>query len=317
MKRKTIRKTKIGVLIISLLVILSICGCANNSSGHEKKGNKQISSDNKKEQSKKVDFGDIELKIPKTWTVSTDDKSTTIKPDDSGDFSVIAFYLDVVPSMGLDLNLTLMTGSVAGKDSTNLKTNDVKISKQPAKELEYIQPLSGHNVYIHGYLFPVKDKLAYVANAEKDTNTRKYDKDFQKVINSIVLPQNTFTKENKNEEPKDKEPDTEKPKTESVPTEYTSAFNKARRYSETMHMSKQKIYDQLVSQYGEKFSPEAAQYAVDNLKADYNANALAKAKSYQKTMNMSPERIRDQLTSEYGEKFTQEEADYAIGHLND
>lgn len=48
-----------------------------------------------------------------------------------------------------------------------------------------------------------------------------------------------------------------------------------------MHMSKKGIYDQLVSEYGEQFSAEAAQYAIDNMKADWNANALAKAKSYQ------------------------------------
>jgi hypothetical protein len=80
-------------------------------------------------------------------------------------------------------------------------------------------------------------------------------------------------------------------------------------------MSKQGIYNQLTSQYGEKYSAEAAQYAVDNLKADYNANALEKAKSYQKNMAMSPEAIRQQLTSANGEKFTPEEADYAIQHL--
>jgi hypothetical protein len=82
-------------------------------------------------------------------------------------------------------------------------------------------------------------------------------------------------------------------------------------------MSKRGVYDQLVSDYGEKFSPEAAQYAIDNVKANWNANALAKAKNYQNTMNMSPAAIHDQLTSEYGEKFTQAEADYAIQHLND
>jgi len=81
-------------------------------------------------------------------------------------------------------------------------------------------------------------------------------------------------------------------------------------------MSKLGVYDQLTSEYGEKFSPEAAQYAIDNMKADWNANALAKAKDYQSQMNMSPEAIRTQLTSEYGEKFTPEEADYAIQHLN-
>lgn len=83
-----------------------------------------------------------------------------------------------------------------------------------------------------------------------------------------------------------------------------------------MNMSKMGIYDQLISEYGEKFSPEAAQYAIDNLKADWNANALAKAKSYQESMAMSPEAIRDQLISEHGEKFTPEEADYAIQNLN-
>ncbi len=54
-----------------------------------------------------------------------------------------------------------------------------------------------------------------------------------------------------------------------------------------MHMSKAAIYDQLVSEYGEQFSEEAAQYAIDNLVADWNANALAKAEDYAKTMQMS------------------------------
>ena len=102
-----------------------------------------------------------------------------------------------------------------------------------------------------------------------------------------------------------------------VPAEFESALTKAENYSELMHMSKAGIYDQLTSEYGEQFSPEAAQYAIDNMDADWNANALAKAKSYQELMAMSPEAIRDQLTSEYGEKFTAEEADYAVQHLND
>ncbi|MBI2596366.1 Ltp family lipoprotein [Candidatus Daviesbacteria bacterium] len=102
-----------------------------------------------------------------------------------------------------------------------------------------------------------------------------------------------------------------------VPTEYKSALSQATSYANTMHMSKQGVYDQLVSEYGGKFSPAAAQYGIDNVKADWNANALAKAKNYQDSMHMSPAAIHDQLTSAYGEKFTQSEADYAIQHLND
>ncbi len=109
----------------------------------------------------------------------------------------------------------------------------------------------------------------------------------------------------------------EQPESKTVPAEYKSALSKAGSYANTMHMSKRGVYDQLVSEYGEKFTAEAAQYAVDNVKADWNANALAKAKNYQDVMHMSPSAIRDQLTSEYGEKFTQAEADYAIQHLND
>lgn len=101
-----------------------------------------------------------------------------------------------------------------------------------------------------------------------------------------------------------------------VPAEYKSALIKATMYANTMHMSKKGVYDQLVSAYGEKFSPEAAQYAIENVKTDWNANALAKAKTYQNTMSMSPAAIRDQLVSDFGEKFTQEEAEYAIQHLN-
>lgn len=100
-----------------------------------------------------------------------------------------------------------------------------------------------------------------------------------------------------------------------VPKEHKLALKKAQIYSDTMAMSKQGIYDQLVSEYGEKFDEASAQYAVDNLEANYNENALKKAKTYQETMAMSKQSIYDQLISEYGEKFTAEEAQYAIDNL--
>lgn len=101
----------------------------------------------------------------------------------------------------------------------------------------------------------------------------------------------------------------------AVPASYTSALHKAETYSDTMHMSKQGIYDQLTADAGDKFKPEAAKYAVNHVKADWNKNALEAAKSYQKDQDMSPDAIRDQLTSDAGDKFTQEQADYAVNHL--
>ncbi|WP_416187381.1 Ltp family lipoprotein [Clostridium perfringens] len=105
-------------------------------------------------------------------------------------------------------------------------------------------------------------------------------------------------------------------KVEEVPKEYKSALRKAKVYSDTMSMSKAGLYDQLTSEYGEKFSAEAAQYAMDNLEADWNKNALKKAKTYSDTMSMSKAGVYDQLTSEYGEKFTAEEAQYAVDNLD-
>ena len=103
---------------------------------------------------------------------------------------------------------------------------------------------------------------------------------------------------------------------DNIPTEYKSALRKAKLYADTMNMSKAGLYDQLTSEYGEKFTVEAAQYAIDNITVDWKENALKKAKLYQETMSMSPAAIYDQLTSEYGEKFTAEEAQYAIDNLN-
>ncbi len=103
---------------------------------------------------------------------------------------------------------------------------------------------------------------------------------------------------------------------DNIPTEYKNALNQADTYANVMHMSKQGIYDQLISEYGGQFEADAAQYAIDNVQADWNANALATAKSYQETMSMSKSAIYDQLISEYGEQFTPEEAQYAIDNLD-
>lgn len=99
--------------------------------------------------------------------------------------------------------------------------------------------------------------------------------------------------------------------------EEKSALAQATSYANNQYMSQQGVYDQLVSAYGGQFSAEAAQFAIDNVVADWNANALQTAKNYQDQQNLSPAAIHDQLTSQYGEKFTSAQADYAIQHLND
>ena len=98
-------------------------------------------------------------------------------------------------------------------------------------------------------------------------------------------------------------------------SEYSAALGKAKSYNSLFHMSKKRMYRQLTSDF-DKFSNDAAQYAVDHLKADYKYNALFNAKNYRKLFNMSKSRLINQLTS-FIDGFTEEEANYAINHVDD
>lgn len=100
-----------------------------------------------------------------------------------------------------------------------------------------------------------------------------------------------------------------------VSREFKNALKKAKSYCDTVHMSKQWIYDQLTSSYWEWFEADAAQYAIDNVDCDYKENALKKANDYLNTTNMSKANLKNQLTSQHWEKFTAEEAQYAIDNL--
>lgn len=99
------------------------------------------------------------------------------------------------------------------------------------------------------------------------------------VTEKVTIKQNEEIKKKKAEEDaakkaKEKAEAEAKAAEAALPIEYKNALRKSKAYSDTMHMSKAGIYDQLTSSYGEGFTAEAAQYAIDNLKADYNKNAL-------------------------------------------
>ena len=105
------------------------------------------------------------------------------------------------------------------------------------------------------------------------------------------------------------------PTEDPTPIEYRNALSAAQTYVDWMHMSKARLYQQLTSPYGEGFSEDAAQYAVDHVTANWKENALKTAQSYSDNMHMSKAAIYDQLVSEYGEQFTAEEAQYAVDHV--
>lgn len=120
--------------------------------------------------------------------------------------------------------------------------------------------------------------------------------------------------------------DSKKKKASSISTNNSSssdmtadqqnALITAEIYSDSLHLSKADIYDQLTSSYGDKFSPSDAKFAVDNLEGvNWNQNALETAKNYLNNLHLSKNDIYDQLTSQYGGKFTPAQANYAINHL--
>ena len=102
------------------------------------------------------------------------------------------------------------------------------------------------------------------------------------------------------------------PSDPEVPREHDNALRSAQQYVDIMAFSYDGLYDQLTSEYGEGYTPEAAQYAVDNVDVDWNAEAVESAEGYLETMPMSRADLLQQLTSEYGEGFTPEQAEYAV-----
>ncbi|WP_210142674.1 Ltp family lipoprotein [Staphylococcus sp. GDY8P42P] len=102
---------------------------------------------------------------------------------------------------------------------------------------------------------------------------------------------------------------------DGVSREFKNALKSAQDYQEFMPMSKAGLYDQLTSSAGDQYPEDAAQYAIDNLDADYKENALKSAENYQEFMPMSDKELFDQLTSDAGDQYTQEEAQYAIDNI--
>lgn len=98
-----------------------------------------------------------------------------------------------------------------------------------------------------------------------------------------------------------------------ITQEMLNALDTAESYNALMPFSKKGLYDQLVDAEG--FTNEAAQYAVDNVDADWCENALEQAKGYYEEMAMSKQGVYKQLISS-AEGYTEEEAQYAIDNLD-
>lgn len=95
-----------------------------------------------------------------------------------------------------------------------------------------------------------------------------------------------------------------------------NAIASAESYLSFMGFSRHGLIIQLSSEYGDGYTVEEAEFAVqyleDNGLVDWKEQATRSANSYLQTMSFSREGLKEQLTSEYGEGFTEEETEYAL-----
>lgn len=101
----------------------------------------------------------------------------------------------------------------------------------------------------------------------------------------------------------------------ALTTSEEQAIESANSYLTMGGFSRAGLIKQLTSKYGEGFSAADATFAVDHVKADWNAQAVESAKSYLQMGGFSRAGLIKQLTSPYGEQFTLAQATYAVDHV--
>lgn len=129
---------------------------------------------------------------------------------------------------------------------------------------------------------------------------------------SKTTPAPETKQEQKVETPAPARQEKKEPAKPQVPMEHRQALKAAEQYLTIMPFSKKGLYQQLTSDAGDKYPAEAAQYAVDNVKANWKENAARAAKQYLEIMPMSKDELVEQLTSEAGDQYTLEEAQYGV-----
>jgi len=94
------------------------------------------------------------------------------------------------------------------------------------------------------------------------------------------------------------------------------AVDSAQSYlNEGQGFSEQGLLQQLTSSAGAGFTDAQAEYAINSLHPDWDAQAVEAAKSYLQLGGFSQSSLMQQLTSSYGAGFTEAQAEYAVGQV--
>ncbi len=102
-------------------------------------------------------------------------------------------------------------------------------------------------------------------------------------------------------------------------TSQRNALKSARNYLKFTAFSRDRLIEQLSSDYGDNYSIEDAEFVVSyleqNNQVDWNEQAYKAAKTYMEYTGFSRDGLYEQLAGEYGDKFTPEQAEYALSKV--
>jgi hypothetical protein len=111
-------------------------------------------------------------------------------------------------------------------------------------------------------------------------------------------------------------PSTPAPSTPAMSTAEQQAVTAAQNYLDLgSGFSYQSLLNQLTSSYGSGFSTSDAEFAINYLKPDWDAQAVDAAQGYLKIGGFSRSSLIQQLTSSYGNGFTEAQAEYAVSKV--
>lgn len=99
-------------------------------------------------------------------------------------------------------------------------------------------------------------------------------------------------------------------------TDGDSALIYARTALGQGHYSETELKKHLTSPYGEVYTEKAAQYALDNIDADWNQEALESAESYLRHGNYSYDGLHHQLSSPSADDYTDAQARFAVDNVD-
>lgn len=94
-----------------------------------------------------------------------------------------------------------------------------------------------------------------------------------------------------------------------------AALAYAREKLDVSHYSESQLREELVNEYGEVYTEDAADYALNNIDADWNAEALEAAESYIRHSHYSYDGLIHQLSSPSSNDYTAEQARYAADNV--